>query len=474
MGAGATGLSNPKRGDLLVITLVSLTFFIALKIHQYFAFGVHGELANFEYMIWSTLEGRFLALDSSGTSFFSQHVSPILLGLVPLYAVFRSPLMFLVVQACAAGLAVIPLYLLVDRCLESRASAIAITLSYFFSRVLNYGLMYDFHMEIFFPLLFFCAFWAMEGHRWGWFYLFLLLALSVKEDAGIASLGLGLYLVSTRRRKHGLAAVVISATWLLLSFLVVIPWFRRGLEHTGYMFASYWSGYGDTLGEVLKNMLNPLRHVGVLFTLEKLGKTFNLLSVFLFLPLLSWRVALFLVVPSWFILYSSDHPLLIGASIYYGLLITPFLFYASVLVLRNIATRWPKSRSRWVPILAALVLLVHFGNSRIFKQLRPTSWRIEPRFQTAERMIERIPTSAPVAAQVDLQSHLPVRAERHLIRREIGSVDYLLFDVEGNPWPLSKESNARLADSLRCAPEWKVLEETGGFLLMRRQSLEGS
>ena len=106
------------------------------------------------------------------------------------------------------------------------------------------------------------------------------------------------------------------------------------------------------MGQVLVNMLNPIRHFEVLFTSAKLSKMFNLFSVLLLLPLLHWRSLLFLVLPNWFVLYSSDNPLLNGPAIYYGLLILPFLYYGALVTLGSIRQRWPKRGLRAVVALS--------------------------------------------------------------------------------------------------------------------------
>ncbi len=454
--------------DLLVIAGIGLAYFLALKIHQYFAFGVHGELADFESILWNTLHGRFFIKGAVGVSFFAEHFSPILLLLVPLYALFSSPVTLLIIQALAAALAVIPLYLIARMKFSMKWAAVAISLSYLFSRVVNYGLMYDFHMEIFYPLLFFWAFWAWERKLWKTLFIFLILALMVKEDAGVAIIGLGFYLISLKYWRRGIAIISLSAICITLFIFVIIPHFRSGQENTVYPFLSYWSGYGKTPQEILVHMLNPLQHIRVLFTMPKMIKMFNLFSVFLFLPLLSWRRLLFLILPGWFMLYSSDNPLLNGPLLYYGLLIIPFLFYSSVLTLDDIQKKWPKHASKLVFGIALAMLLVNFGNSRIFKQSNPANWRIDRRFETAQQLIKQVPKTAAVSSQVDLQSHFPVRADRYLIPDGIDQARYLLFDTQGNSWLLSKRENAALLDSLKRSSEWEVLAEKDGFVLMRR------
>ena len=453
--------------EICLITAVASCFFLALKIHQYRAFDAHWELAGFESLLWETLHGHLLGYTTPGSSFLAQHFSPILLALVPFYALFQSPVTLLVIQALAASLALVPLYYLSLQILANRWYATAMTLAFFFSRVVNYGLMYNFHMEIFYPLFYFPLFLAAERKRWTAFYVLLLLTLTVKEDACIANAGLGLYLLFSGHRKHGIITFLGSLVAFLVIVGSVIPAFGTGARGS-YPFVHYWSGYGTTMPEILRNMLNPLRHFEVIFTPAKLAKMFNLFSVFLFLPLLNWRVLLFLVVPSWFILYSSDNPLLYGVANYYGLQITPFLFYGSLVVLRRMQ-EWRLWRSRsFLLVATTLILLVNLGNSRIFKQLNPAYWRVDPRFQVAEEMIESIPGQAPVAAQVDLVSHVPVRAGRFLLPYGIDEADYLLFDLAGSGYPLSRPENVALATSLRESGSWTVLQEKDGFVLMRR------
>jgi uncharacterized membrane protein len=458
----------------MALFLLALTFFLALKLHQFFSFDAHSELADFETIIWNTLKGNFFVMDVEGNSFFSQHFSPILLVLVPWYALFPSPLTLLTVQALAAALAIIPLYCLSIRVLQGRWLPVTVCSIYFLSRVVNYGLMYDFHMEIFYPLIYFSLFWALEGKRWRLYYLFLLLSITVKEDANVANAGLGLFLIFQHERKHGVITLCVSITALIGIMAILIPFFRNEMNQTSYPFVGYWSGYGDSPSEILKNALKPWRHFEVLFTPAKLKKMFNLFSVFLFLPLFSWRTTLFLVVPTWFILFSSDNPLLYGTSVYYGMLITPFLFYSFLLVLREIRTRWEKKGHQVTNCLVFLALLVNLGNSRLFLQLNPNFWHIDPRFQTATQLIGQVPPDASVAAQVDLKPHFSVRPHRYLIPSRLQEVEYLLFDTQGNTWPLSKSENARLLEDLRISGQWDVMEEKSGFVLMRKEIETGN
>ncbi len=454
--------------NLILLTTIACGYFVARKLHQYAAFQVAGELADFESIVWNTLQGRFFLKSPAQISFFSEHFSPILLVLAPLYALFRSPVVLLIVQAVAAAAAVIPLYLLAVRWLKSDAIATAVSVAYIVSWLVQRGLMYDFHMEIFYPVLFLWALWASAARRWWVFFPMLLLALAVKEDAGLAALGLGGYLLVSRRQRQGLAVIGIAVLYLALVCGFVIPHFRAGGPKPSYAFLGYWSGYGTSAREIATHMLDPLRHAAVLGTGPKLAKTLTLFSSFLFLPLLSWRAFVFLVLPNWFVLFSSDHELLYSISIYYGLLLTPFLFCATLVSLARIQHRW-ESRFHWLlPALVALWLLVSLGNSSLSKHVQPAYWNVAARTRTARHLIAAIPRQASVSAQVSLVSHLPVRTERYLLPRGIDRAAYLLFDTQTQPWPLTPRENEALLDSLRQTGAWVTQAERDGFVLLRR------
>ena len=466
-GSGASAAR--ARRDTVLLALLGAVLFVTLKLQQWHTFGVHAELAEFESRLYSTLHGGLLSRHRDEASFLGEHVSPVLLLLVPLYALLPSPLTLLVLQALAAAAAVIPLHRLALHLLEQRAAAAAIGVAYLVSRILSYGLMYDFHMEIFYPILFFAAFLAFEQRRWGTMAATIVLAAMCKEDAGLAIAGFGLYVFARGARGAGTLLFTGGLVWLIVAVTLVSPAFRNPAAGHAYPFVSYWSGYGRTQPEILRGMLNPLTHARVLFTARKLGQSFDLFAGFLGLPFATAAAAVFLVLPGWFILYSSDNPTMNGPIIYYGLLILPFLFYGALLGIRRMAGGGPAARARWTLALACGVLLVQLGNSRIFKQLSPAAFRPNPRAAVARAMIAQVPRGAQVSAQVDLVSHLPVQCERYFLPEGLGGAAFALFDTLGNPWPLDPQRNRELLAGLETSGAWERDAAGSGFVLLRRR-----
>ena len=459
------------RRDTILLALFGAVVFLVLKLNQWHSLGVHAELAEFESRLYSTLHGGFMERHRGEPPFFAEHVSPVLLLLLPLYALLPTPLTLLVVQALAAAAAVVPLHRLALHLLERRAAAAAVGLAYLVSRTLDYGLMYDFHMEILYPLLFFGAFLAFERRRWGWLAAAAILAAMCKEDAGLALAGLGAYMLARGERRAGALLAAGGLAWAMAAVTLVSPAFRRGAGGGEYAFAFYWSGYGHTQSEVLRGMLNPLTHARVIFAAPKPGQMFDLFAGVAFLPFAEPAAAMFLVLPGWFILYSSDNPLMNGPILYYGLLILPFLFYATMLGIRRVGRPLgPVARARWTAALAGVVLLIQLGNSRLFQQLSPGAFHQHARTAAVRALIARIPRGAQVSAQGGLVSYVPAASERFCLPDGLDHSTWVLFDtveVEGTLVPERfRPLRARLEDS----GAWEREAAASGFVLLRRRA----
>jgi len=446
-----------------VLAALAAALFVALKLNQWWSLGIHAELAEFETRLWSTLHGELLARHRGEASFLAEHFSPILLLAVPLYAVLPSPLTLLVAHALAAALAAVPLVLYARRRLGSRVAALALGAAFLVSRPLGDGLAYDVHMEILYPGLFFAALLAFEARRWGWMAAALALAAGVKEDAAIGIAGVGLFVAASGHRARGLAIAAAAVAWLAAALGVVMPAFRGPGE--AYPFVGYWSGYGDTLPGLLRGLLDPRRHARVLLTAAKLGRGFDLLAAQLFLPLARPAALAFLVLPPGFVLAASSNPWISGARLYYGLLLLPFLFLATVLGIERVA----RGRPRWIVGLAVGVLVLQLANSHLFRQLEPDAWGRWERFRVASGLIATLPGEATVSAQVNLVALVPVRHDRYYLPDGLDRAGAALFDTVGFQWPLGPGRNRALLDSLARSGAWEPAAAAHGFVLLRRR-----
>ena len=464
-GAGA----HPHRLDTVLLVLLGAGLFLVLKLNQWQSLGVHAELAEFESRLHSTLHGAFMQRHPGEPAFFGEHFAPVLLLLLPFYALWPSPVTLLSIQALAAAAAAAPLHRLALGRLGGRLAAAAVSLAYLVSRLLGHGLMYDFHMEIFYPLAFFTAFLAFEGRRWGWTTGALLLALACKEDAAVAVSGFGIYVLARGERRAGMAIAAAGLAWLLVVVKLVMPAFRGGAGAGGYPFAFYWSGYGDTPAAILRGMLNPVTQARVLFAPPKPGQMLDLFAGVLFLPFADLVAAACLVLPGCYILYSSDNPVMNGPILYYGLLLLPFLFYAALLGMRRLGRNAGSARGRWITVLAGALLAVQLGNSRLFRLLSPDAFGRHARTASVRRLIALIPSGVPVSAQINLVSYLPVASDRRYLPDGLERAEAALFDTLGYSWPLEPAANRALLARLEGSDAWRHEAAVDGMVLLRRR-----
>ena len=148
--------------------------------------------------------------------------------------------------------------------------------------------------------------------------------------------------------------------------------------------------------------------------------------------------------------------------------ILPFLYVGAIAGLVTICKRWPQRRKvlLWSACLAIFALNAGHWH-----------WhRVTPRDRMVARLVATIPTDASVTASYDLVPHLPRRSESHLrqvfVLGDGGSagrkVDYVLIDLNGNPFPMDKEPLNRLATEYRARAHYEIAHEEDGLLILRR------
>jgi uncharacterized membrane protein len=197
---------------ILAVTCYTVIFSY-FTIVRYAAFNAYAwDLGIFNQSFYTTLHSGMLFFSTieqficpSGI-FFATHFSPILYIVLPFYAVTSSPQALLVFQTTILALGAIPLYFFAKHSLNNRAIAVVFSLSYLLYPLMQGVNWFDFHVQAFLPLFFFCTMYYLAEEKWPLYFFFVFLSLTVAENVPITVIFIGAYCV-WRFRKRILQAI---------------------------------------------------------------------------------------------------------------------------------------------------------------------------------------------------------------------------------------------------------------------------
>ena len=142
------------------------------------------DLSVFDYAVWSLRHGGGGYVPFLGHSIFSHHFMPILGLLVPLHALFDSPVCLLVLQVFVTAAAGLAFFVFERRIGVERPAALALLAVFLLARRTHGAVAGSFYPECFQALFTFAV--VLAWPRGGWrYWLAAVLLLTTKEDAAI-------------------------------------------------------------------------------------------------------------------------------------------------------------------------------------------------------------------------------------------------------------------------------------------------
>src|SRR3989344_5550860 len=385
------------------------------------------DLGIFDQIIWNISQGNGMSTTLEFVqNHFAVHMSPILFLLAPGYLVFPSPYFLLILQTIALALGAWPLYLLAKKVLFVKSSTsdkipLAITTAYLLYPSLHCVNWFDFHPIAFLVPAFLAAFYFAEKRRWGLMSLFLILAASAQEDAVLVVAFFGIYLIFKKEWKIGLTIFLLSILYFLLSIKFIMPYFGGGL-----LRIDRYAQLGGSFSEIAKNFfIHPSLFISTIFQWQKLIFLFWLFLPVAFLPLLAPREWILLIPGIAQNLLTNYAPQFAGAYQYDSALIAG-IFIATIYGFRKVVGLF----AGFPVILVALALLAFLIRSPINPFNFPTElFKKSERTYAFQKMIERVPENASVAAHTQIVPHLSQREKIYMLGYEpILEADIILID----------------------------------------------
>ena len=455
--------------------------YAALSVLRHLAFETgRFDLGNMTQVVWSTAHGDALGATSlSGQQFvrLGAHFDPILALFAPLWWLWPSPTMLLVVQAAVVAAGGLPVFWLARKHLHSEGAALGFALAYLLSPVLGWMTLSEFHpVALATPLLLF-AFWYLDEERMLPFALFALLAVATKEHVGLAVAGMGAWHAISRRRPWpGIAVTVAGVAVSALAVGVVIPEFS---PHGSSSFYGRYEEVGGSPTGVLRTVVtDPGAVLGALAerrdAVYLLQLALPLAGLFALAP-----VALLSALPELALNLLSETRTQTSIHYHYSATALPALVAAAVLG----AARVARGRAAVAARAGLLAVTLALAASYLLGPL--PFWGAFPRGETlgrekvivsehddvAARAVALVPAGVVVSASNSLGAHLSAR-RRFLSFPRLLDAEWAAVD-ETNPGYLDRIAPvpyARAIARLRRDGRWKLVFEQDGVLVFRRRS----
>lgn len=451
---------------VLVVTSVAVygALLAGAAVLHYLVFRTpHSDLGNMAQAVWSTDHGHFLGMTATSGREITRlavHVEPFLALLVPLWWLWGSPMMLVVVQAAVVSTGAIPVYWLARKHLGSERAAVHFALAYLFFPATQFN-AFDpssgFHaVSLSVPLILF-AIWFLDGERLVPFVIFALLAGATREQipAAVGCLGIW-YAIRRGRRLAGLAIFSVGVIVSLVNFLVVIPAFSASGINA---FSGRYKQVGGTPEGMLRKLVSdPFAFVQAAATTHKL-----VYLLLLFVPFLGFwlREPLVLLgaVPQLAIDLFSSRPEQTEIPYHYTAGIVPFVVAASVL---------GAARFRGDPGRLSFFALVAVACTAVYSpllMLRSDVAELSSPTRSAEaHALSLVPASVPVSASNQLGASLSARRYSFTFPT-IGSATWVVVD-KADPTYRDKATYRYAIRALESSPRWKIVFSSHGVAVL--------
>lgn len=477
---------SPGKVLLAMAALYFITF-IAMTFIRYLAFKTPSpDLWIFNQAMWNTLHGNFMVttrtLELGNQVLLGDHFFFILILLLPLYSLVQHPLTLYFVETFFIALAAIPAYKIAKMKFGDKLSTLVFPLAFLLYPALHFLNLAEFQPLAFAIPFYLFAFYYLLKNENKKFFLFLLLAFSVRETAALIGFFFGIYIAAFRKRyKLGAAVSAVSLIWFFSAVLFIIPSLGTSYQYIGGTQNAF-PNFGGTSEEVISNMMDPVKVFREATTIKDLGYLALLFAPVAFLALFSAAFAIPLPIFALNLLSGlTQH-----GNIYfqYNAEIIPFIFIALVLGAANarklLGRIFPKNKRAEQAILASLfcaslLSAVFFGPTPL-SLLDPApnlagfslgEYALTEHHAILREAISMIPENAAVSTDNMLTAQLSCREEVYYFPYNLDRVDYALVDTSVTGHASAGPAKEDLAELLE-NPDFEKLMDRDGVILFKR------
>lgn len=287
-------------------------------------------------------------------SHFAVHFSPFFYILLPGYMLFSTPAYLCVMQTLFVGLGVFAVYGIAKHIGFSPKQTLLVSALYLLYPAFSYGLHFDFHENKFLTFCILFTVYFMLKRKWVPFYIFGLLICTVKEDAAIYLIAIGLYMLLRERLiKHGIFTLALALAYFVFALkMIQVCGAKEGMEF-GYRYSNFELDGEAGIGSIVKITLLDLGYtLTQIFQEEKIEFLLWMFLPVLFTPFMNKRIStLVLLAPMLLINLMSNWPYQYDIDFQYTYGTAALILVCTVLALRQL-----RPRKRNALLLAAVML----------------------------------------------------------------------------------------------------------------------
>lgn len=432
-----------------IVVAVGGGLILASSLTQHLAFNTYShDLGMYQEALSSAWEQPPLYSEILGSSFLGEHFSPVLFLLAPVYHLLPSPLVLVVLNALFLLVGVFPLKAVADELELPPAVGNLVCLVYLFFPVVARSAGYPFHHEVLYPVVLIGLYLAFLRERRVAAALLLVAAVSIKEDAGLYLVGLGVFMgLHHRRWRWGSVVAGVGAVATLVAVLWVIPHFASG--SAGYGFHGRWTPWLDPA--TFKGAVRSF--VAAVFTEDVI----TVIAATLLIPFRcrwTWTVVAIPLVLN----LTSSTAIQAQLGLYYGLPVAATAAIASVAAL----AAKPMARRRGLTIAAAAVVI------NIAALTYPAIPTCRGAVLTELDAIQPGDTVAMSASFDPLLQHVEDRKLIHGGQQPRAA--FVLVRTERFTWPLTREQAAEMVVRLGENPQYDQVFGRDGFVIFQRRA----
>ncbi|MCK4786871.1 MAG: DUF2079 domain-containing protein, partial [Desulfobacteraceae bacterium] len=459
------------------------------------------ECLNQEFMVPGTL------------NYLSVHFAPLLYVLAIPFRLWPRNETIILLNCLLMASASIPAYKLAYIHYKDKSFSVFIALLLLWYPTFQYIVLYEFEMLRFsIPIIFWMLYFWEKRNLTGYF-IFVFLAVLVREEVGLTIMMFGLYLFfAEKQHRVGITTALVGLVAFFSIMQIFMPALTIRADRT-YISASSFADFGNTPYEVIVNVIShPIQTMIKILRPVKLSNIFMFFLPLLFVPLLAPAILLITLANLGVGLLSTSvtH---CSYMMYYLSPSIPFIFYAFI-------KAWPKllkilralmkksslnqdadvdSAAMMGVLSSLLVANIFFGPSFLslqfwFKNIRPAPFRtqnfhysvykVTEHHSMVEEFCELIPDSAIVSAEQFLAPRL-FKKKGTMVFPQLESVDgktqadYAFID-KTNPMKTGTGAVPGSWDGLRQNPQvyydlvekypdrWELVHTDEGYYLYRR------